>query len=345
MKKFAVVMLLAVLVGIVPSQPVRADNIFAEIGKVLFGSDGRAVAVERVDATSAIFMQPRDGNWGVSYFAVEGECGTEIDSVYDYRVPLQRSTSPVLTGLVQVTQGSGELREVTARIDSGQQFAIVDPPDPVENQESWYRDVAYELRSGYREDSGYRLPPEVFPPFVSVDRGKGKRPDGPYYFALPTSNLSTGAHRVSFRFVSKDRNGEFVTESHVDFMILADDITSAPTVAGCEPEATWETTSTQASFNPAYLTKVMQEVGYAGNPMETCQYRQTTNVEPGLVPVTVVLPNASSRVVANGKPAATYHGFTVLWCDPGMSISIEVDGRTYWQGRAPQLGSGRWISK
>lgn len=214
MKKFVVVLVVLVAVGLV--MPAEAGGLL----DFLFGSNRPTVA-QFVTPTCKVSVTPRDFNFNVRQFAMEMPDGIAVQPVWDLRVPLVKEDVQCLTGILELTPGSGEITRVELTLDGQRDaFVVVDPPAVVEDRELWLRDCVAELRARYRRDEGQRLPAEVFPPFVSVGKYQGK-PQGPVIFALPVTQLEFGPHSITTRVFTRG-GGQQVAEAVVEFLIIPD---------------------------------------------------------------------------------------------------------------------------
>lgn len=210
MKRAVVVLAVLVLVGLV--MPASAVN----LADLLFGSDHPTVA-QFTSPTCKVSVTPRDSDFNVRQFAMEMPDGVSIQPVWDLRVPMTKQDVQCLTGILELTPGSGEIVRVELALDGQRDaFTVVAPPAVVEDRELWLRDCVGALRSGHR----YTLPQGIFPPFVSVGEFKG-RPNGPVIFACPISQLEFGPHSITTRVITRG-DGQQVAEAVVEFLIIPD---------------------------------------------------------------------------------------------------------------------------
>lgn len=328
----------------------------------LFGSDKPTVA-QFVTPTCKVSVTPRDLDFNVRQFAFQMPDGVAVQPVWDLRIPIAKSEVQVITGILELTPGSGEITKVELTLDGQRDaFIVIEPPDVVEDRELWLRDSVALLRGQHRQ-RGYRLGREVFPPFVSVGK-YDKRPNGPVIFATPISQLEFGAHSITARVTTKG-GGQQVAEAVVEFLIIPDPsgmvdlnrvpgslamipaVQQAPTPSVAPPvPPTPRPPDLSSGYEDIKLQEVMKHVGFTGDPTRTSSFRTSVvqKGHEGATPIVIVLRDPQSAVVANGHPMKVVFGYCIIWCKPpGMQTRFDIDGSPFWQGNAPASGEGLWL--
>ena len=335
----------------------------------LFGSNRPTVA-QFVTLTCKVSVTPRDLNFNVRAFTVKMPRGVSavstqelsrardaqeghdvlVQPTWDTSIPIAKTEVQVVTGILELTPGSGEITKVELTLDSQRDaFKIVEPPDVVEDREMWLRDTSALLRGQHRQERGYRLGREVFPPFVSVGK-HDKRPNGPVIFATPVSQLEFGAHSITARITTKG-GGQQVAEAVVEFLIIPDpsgmvDLNRVPGSPAAIPAVQQEQIPVPTPASSPILGALMEFVGYTGDPSQSSLFSTSVVREgfEGLSPIMVVCRNPNSEVGINGKVMRNKRDrFCIIWTSPGMNARIDIDGSLLWQGNAPARGEGLWL--
>ncbi len=336
----------------------------------LFG-ESRPTVAQFVTPTCKVSVTPRDSDLNVRQFAFQMPDGIAVQAVWDLRIPIAKTEVQVLTGVLELTPGSGEIVRVELALDGQRDaFEIVDPPAVVEDREKWLRDSAALLRARYRREEGQRLSREIFPPFVSVGRYDGK-PQGPVIFATPISQLEFGAHSITARVFTRG-DGQQVAEAVVEFLIIPDpsgvvDLGAVPgslaAIAAAQapqvqaPVAAPMTPPTPpppphprplagvgGAIDLRLLRLVREHVGFSGgDPSASCRFSTSVERFGGKRPIVIILRDPASEVRVNGDLMQKYHNFCVIWSPPSLEVAIVIDETLFWQGNAPGQGEGLWL--
>lgn len=334
----------------------------------LFG-ESRPTVAQFVSPTCKVSVTPRDDSLNVRRFAFQMPDGIAVQPIWDLRVPVAKTEVQVLTGILELTPGSGEITRVELTLDGQRDaFVVVDPPAVVEDREKWLRDSVALLRARYLREEGQRLSREIFPPFVSIGKNGGK-PQGPIIFAAPISQLEFGAHSITARVVARG-NGQQVAEAIVEFLIIPDpsgviNLDSVPgspaAIAAAQapqvqaPVAAPPVTPPTPPPPPppqlpagmaaeAIKLQVLRDhVGFYGDPSASCRFSTEVERFGGKMPIVVVLRDPASEVRVNGDMMQKYYNFCVIWSPPSLEVAIVIDGALFWQGNAPGQGEGLWL--
>lgn len=335
----------------------------------LFG-EGQPSVAQFVSPTCRLSVTPRDSELNVRRFAFQMPDGISVQAVWDLRVPIAKTEVQILTGILELTPGSGEITRVELTLDGQRDaFTIVDPPAVVENREKWLRDSVALLRARYREEN-QRLPREIFPPFVSIGKNGGK-PQGPIIFAAPISQLEFGAHSITARVMTRG-GGQQVAEAVVEFLIIPDpsgvvDLGAVPGSPAAIAAAQAQASQAQAPMAVPPVTpptpppppppqlpagmaaeaiklQVLRDhVGFYGDPMVTCRFSTEVEKFGGKRPIVVILRDPASEVRVNGILMQKYRNFCIIWSPPSLKVTIEIDEALFWQGDTPSQGEGLWL--
>lgn len=361
MKKVAVVPALVAVLLAGAVGPASAGGLLGW----LFGESRPSVA-QFVSPTCKASVTPRDTDLNVRQFAFQMPDGISVQAIWDLRVPIAKTEVQVITGILELTPGSGEITRVELALDGQRDaFVIIEPPEAVEDREEWLRDCVAELRARYRRDEGQRLPAAVFPPFVSVGRYDGK-PQGPVIFATPISQLEFGAHSITARVFTRG-DGQQVAEAVVEFLIIPDpsgvvDLSSVPgssaAIAAAQapqaqspaappvpptPPVVPPRPQLPAGMAGAIELQVLRDfVGFYGDPAVSCRFSTSVEKFGGKMPIVITLPDPSCEVRINGQVMAKrFCQWCVCWAEPG-SLDVFVDGSRVWEGSISR-GEGLWL--
>lgn len=334
----------------------------------LFG-ESRPTVAQFVSPTCKVSVTPRDDSLNVRRFAFQMPDGIAVQAIWDLRVPVAKTEVQVITGILELTPGSGEITRVELALDGQRDaFIVVEPPAAVEDREEWLRDCVAELRARYRREEGQRLSAAVFPPFVSVGEFDGK-PQGPVIFATPISQLEFGAHSIAARVFTRG-GGQQVAEAVVEFLIIPDpsglvDLShvpgnsqaistvqapsqvqapvDVPSAAPPTPPVVPPRPQLPAGMAEAIELQVLRDfVGFYGDPMVSCRFSTSVEKFGGKMPIVITLPDPSCEVRINGQVMAKrFCQWCVCWAEPG-SLDVFVDGSRVWEGRISR-GEGLWL--
>lgn len=357
MRRIVIPAFVAVLVLVGAVGPASAGGLLG----FLFG-ESRPTVAQFVSPTCKVSVTPRDYELNVRQFAMQMPDGVAVQSVWDLRVPIAKTEVRVITGILELTPGSGQITRVELALDGQRDaFVVVDPPAVVEDREEWLRDSVALLRARYRREEGQRLSREIFPPFVSVGEFEGK-PQGPVIFATPISQLEFGAHSITARVFTRG-GGQQVAEAVVEFLIIPDpsgvvDLGRVPgssqaIAAAQAPQQVQPPMAVSLAVPPrpqlpagmaeAIELQVLRDfVGFYGDPMVSCRFSTSVEKFGGKMPIVITLPDPSCEVRINGQVMAKrFCQWCVCWAEPGY-LDVFVGGSRLWEGRISR-GEGLWL--